>query len=267
MLKKLFKQEWIATTKVMLPVNLLLIAITLLGSLVLKFFPVDSRDTLIQSLSTSALMLYLIALIGIACAAYIFFIVRFYKTMYSDEGYLTHTLPVTVHTLIIGKGLATVIWLFITYTMLMASIRLLIIFQISPTEWILTYQDLLTEIAEFNQTSPIPLSSIVWMIVLTLIIKAVYSFLNVSASLSIGQLFTKHKIIGSILVFCGIYVLIMMTFTAYFAYMSSIDLSANGATADNIYLLFASSMGLSLFLCAVFYLVTWLLTSRKLNLD
>lgn len=273
MLKKLFKQEWIATTKVLLPVNLLLIAITLLGSFVLKFFPADSSNMLIQSLSMSALMLYFFALIGIACAAYIFVIVRFYKTMYSDEGYLTHTLPVTVHTLIIGKGLAAMIWLCITYTMLMASILFLVFFQVNPTEWNLIYQEILKGIAEFNQASPIPFSAIVWMIPLTLIINAVYSFLNVSASLSIGQLFTKHKIIGSIVAFCGIYAvtqaasLIMMTFTGYFSYMSSSSFSTIGETVDYMYSLFAASMGLSLFLCAVFYVVTWLLTSRKLNLD
>lgn len=273
MLIKLFKQEWIATTKVLLPVNLLLIVITLLGSLVLKFFPADSSNLLIQSLSMSALMIYFLALIGVTCAAYIFILVRFYKTMYSDEGYLTHTLPVSVHTLIIGKGLAATIWLCITYMMLLASILFLVFVQASPAEWNVIYQDISTIIAEFNQASPTPFSTFVWMIPLTLIINAVYSFLNLSASLSIGQLFTKHKIIGSILAYCGIYVitqvvsLIMMSFTGYFSYMSSSSFSTIGETVDYVCLLFASSMGLSLFLCAAFYVVTWLLTSRKLNLD
>ncbi len=274
MLKKLFRQEWIAITKVLLPVNLLLIAITLLGSIVLRFFPADSDSLFVQTLSMSALMLYFVALIAVTCAAYIFVIVRFYKTMYSDEGYLTHTLPVSVHTLIVGKGLAATIWLCITYLMLAASVLLLVFTQANPAELNIIYGELLNEIAKFNQISPTPFSVFLWFIPIMLIVNAVYTFLNLSASLAIGQLFTKHKIIGSILAFCGIYAItqiisiVLLSFTGYFGFLTSgSDFSSVEEIVGYIQLSFASSIGISLLLCVIFYLVTWKLTDKKLNLD
>ncbi|MFT3984521.1 MAG: hypothetical protein QM697_11485 [Lachnospiraceae bacterium] len=274
MLKKLFRQEWIAITKVLLPVNLLLIAITLLGSFALKFFPADSKSLLTQTVSMTTLMLYFFALVAVTCAAYIFVIVRFYKTMYSDEGYLTHTLPVSVHTLIVGKGLAAAIWLCITYVMLFVSILFLVFTQANPSELRIIYQEFLKGIDEFNQISTTPFSFFVWMIPIMLILSAVYSFLNLSASLAIGQLFTKHKIIGSILAFCGIYAIvqvfsfIQLTFTGYFNLLFyDGSFSSATETINYIRLTLATSIGFSFLLCVIFYLVTWKLTDKKLNLD
>lgn len=267
MLTKLFKQEWFATTKVLLPVNLLLVAVTLFGCFVMKFFPFNSKNMIAQSFSISALMLYFLAVFGLSCAAYIFIIVRFYKTMYSDEGYLTHTLPVTVHTLIIGKGLAATIWFFITYSLLMVSIAVLTIMPLSPADINKLYQDFFTELETYN------LLGFVWMFPMLLITSSIYAFLNVTASLSIGQLFTKHKIIGSILAYCGIYTitqigsLILISINGYFNYISPDSLPPGQDFTDFIYAIFGLSMGFSIVLCVVFYVITWQLTSKKLNLD
>ena len=67
-------------------------------------------------LQTYFLILGLTATFGIillTCAAFttaIIIAVRFYKNTYSDEGYLTHTLPVKRGTLLLAKVIAGTIW-------------------------------------------------------------------------------------------------------------------------------------------------------------
>ncbi len=274
MLKKLFRQEWIATTKILLPINLLLIVITLFGSFISRIFLPDSENALVQGLSISALMLCICALIGVTCAAYIYIVLRFYKTMYSDEGYLTHTLPISVHTLIIGKGLTATIWLCITHVMLFVSAMFLVFSQFDSGELRNAYQEFLTFLAEYKLNSPMPFSILICLIPVAIVVNALYSFLNVSASLAIGQLITKHKIIGSILAFCGIYTIVQVislfifSFTNYFSYMvSSAQVESIKDMVNYVFFSLGTSIGMTLLLCVVFYVTTWQLTSRKLNLD
>ncbi|HOO28532.1 MAG TPA: hypothetical protein PLU43_08710, partial [Lachnospiraceae bacterium] len=126
MLGKLLKQEWKALTKVLLPANLLLIIITVIGRLVVRPLTTDAESSFLQVLTVFMLTFYIILLIAVTCGAFIYIVVRFYRTMYSDEGYLTHTLPLTVHQLIIGKGLAASGWLIITYCLAAVNVLFLI---------------------------------------------------------------------------------------------------------------------------------------------
>lgn len=61
-------------------------------------------------ITMSLLFLFMATLAVISLGTFAIIIIQFYKTMVSDEGYLTHTLPVTVDQLLISKGLAGFIW-------------------------------------------------------------------------------------------------------------------------------------------------------------
>ena len=60
-------------------------------------------------LSMFAIFLYYIGIIGTSIGILLIIAIRFYKTCYTDQGYLTHTLPVTKHQLIGAKTLASII--------------------------------------------------------------------------------------------------------------------------------------------------------------
>ena len=96
MLKKLFKYEFKSTAKIMLILYAILIVTTAVGSVVLYSLDLDQagESKLASILSVSAIVLYILAIFAVLIVMYVYLCVHFYRTMYSAQGYLTHTLPV-----------------------------------------------------------------------------------------------------------------------------------------------------------------------------
>ena len=106
MVKKLLKQEYkyyIRTFIFILPAILLLG----LSVRVIQFFEVN--HFLYYLAFGGLLVMFFGGSAAVIIAAEVLAIVRFYKNMYSTEGYLTFTLPVTNHQHLISKLIAHVI--------------------------------------------------------------------------------------------------------------------------------------------------------------
>lgn len=92
MVKKLWKHEYLAWLRV-LP---LIYGITLAIAAMLRLVLVFENDSVYYTIVlVSAIAMLMIALIVTAASATVFGIQRFYKNLFTGEGYLTHTLPVT----------------------------------------------------------------------------------------------------------------------------------------------------------------------------
>ena len=76
-------------------------------------------------ISGLTLIMYVILL---ACASFgtlVYLVVHFYRTMYTDEGYLIHTLPVTKHQILVSKILVGGIWmLFVGVSLILSAVFL-----------------------------------------------------------------------------------------------------------------------------------------------
>ncbi len=110
MLGKLLKHEWKAIWKV--PVMLICI-LMILAAVAGLTFALPVWDSEWVGLPLSGMMLIIVFYISmIACGVgiVIYFAVRFYKSMFTDEGYLTHTLPVNVHQLLLNKVITMSAW-------------------------------------------------------------------------------------------------------------------------------------------------------------
>ena len=114
MLGKLMKYEWKNTWKVGCLMLLGMFLITVIGCVVLRMPGVtaifDGNASVAMSwLGISSfvatLILYVIMLMAATWGIMIFLGIRFYRSMYSDEGYLSHTLPVTANQLFLSKVL------------------------------------------------------------------------------------------------------------------------------------------------------------------
>ncbi len=92
MFKKLFKHELASYMRKLLPVYIAILGISVIGRLVQTL---ESETTIYYFLFGSVILGYFIALIGAPIVISILCIVRFYKNLFSDEGYLSFTLPVT----------------------------------------------------------------------------------------------------------------------------------------------------------------------------
>lgn len=128
MLKKLFKYEFKSTAKIMLILYAILIITTSVGSVVLYSLDLDQagESKLASILSVSAIVLYILAIFAVLIVMYVYLCVHFYRTMYSAQGYLTHTLPVKTLAPFHVKLITSFVWMFLSMALMTASIVALI---------------------------------------------------------------------------------------------------------------------------------------------
>ena len=108
MLKKLLKHEWISVSKVLGHVNVGVILITIIGSIILSTDLLDGNNMF--PMIVVLLSLYIISLMTFASVTLIYVYVRFYKNLFTAEGYLMYTLPVTGTQLFHSKLLVGFFW-------------------------------------------------------------------------------------------------------------------------------------------------------------
>ena len=104
--------------------------ITILA-IIVHALPVD--HVLFTIGEVSFLVLYILVLCGVFFCSTGMAVVRFYKNMVSDEGYLTFTLPAKVEQLVLSKFLVAVCWQITT--MLLVALSLLSVFVVGHIEW------------------------------------------------------------------------------------------------------------------------------------
>ena len=113
MLGKLLKHEW----KEVSVIPCILSAILLVLSVISGFSFLGIREGIAdvsRFMTVMLWMLFYFALIAVSMGITIYMAVHFYRTMYTDEGYLTHTLPVSGRELLWSKLIPMVIWSFLT---------------------------------------------------------------------------------------------------------------------------------------------------------
>lgn len=219
MLGKLFKHDMRQLSKVMLPFMVFVFGTTILGTAALKFARETSyrfNDSIIQTLFSISLYFIfgfsVFALFAYAVLSVFLSVSRYYKNLFTDEGYLTFTLPVNSSSLILSKLFSTLIWTLISVVVVIACIILYITFGGAPIGNVIN--------TEFYKT----LGEIVWSglkwffselhasytfmaaeIVVLEFVAMVYGILSLFLSITIGSIIAKkHKILASI----GIYYLI-----------------------------------------------------------
>lgn len=182
----------------------------LLASSVLLAVIIASSHSLIYS-STRAVAsiltgvlstLYGVILTAMVVMAVLIVVVRFYNSVCSDEGYLIHTLPVSIRSIIVSKGLVATALLIVSLFVAMISICF-ILMGISVSDFFRSCGSFFEEI---GREPRILLLIFEGMVVLILgIMKSVY---NVYAAIALGQMANKHRILMSIASYIGISVVL-----------------------------------------------------------
>ena len=275
MLGKLIKHEWRAFWKIPAFVNLFLAIFTVFGVIALNAKIWETENPIIQSVSVFVLLFYCIALIVISFVTIFYTALRFYKNLYSDEGYLMHTLPVSQNSLIISKLVVSYAWTIITWLVIMCSIFCLLWAclsssgeNISLMEIIRQVTDFFTDssfISEYKATFGISFIHTIILIFVFCIISPIYNTLMIYASISLGQLFKKHKVLGSILSYIGIYIVLQIIQSIATAPITLHNVYAEKFTlfGPYMYFLLGDCIG---FIIVFFFLTQWIM-KKKLNLD
>lgn len=210
MVKKLFKHEIAYYMRSMLPVYCILGAIAVFGRII-QFFEAD--NTVYNTVNIIAILSYVVAIIAVMAMSYVFTITRFYRHLFTSEGYLSFTLPVTPTQHILTKLTTAVI----------THVASLIVVLISAC--IITAGDVLIEVcraifyvldkmpallaAEFQDTTAAQWKANLWLFfiefILLLIAAVIYQMLLFYGCITVGQTFHKNRILAAVGVYFGYY--------------------------------------------------------------
>lgn len=295
MLGKLLKHEWKSTMKFPLALSAFILIMTALGCLSFRL-PFWQEITtgygpnfdFFDIIAILILITYYVSIIVAAWVFIIYFGVRFYKNLYTNEGYLMHTLPVTTRQLLISKLLVSALWDLFSSILLVFSIFTLLyacITTIIPKEaWEVAMpilKELLPEMAVvFKQYSGINFSTFVIFMILYAILTCFSSMTMIYACISIGQLFKKHKVAAAVITYLVISTIVQAIASIAIipvSFGSTASLVINSSTLDPIEMTIApfASMAptflfsaiITIVFSIVYYFVSEYITKRKLNLD
>lgn len=201
MLGKLIKNEFQSTYKTMLVIYVVTL-ITTLGCCFFihsDFSPVllanETFGKVWNVIGVTFVFAYFITLFSLTLLTYVLACERFYKSMYSDQGYLTHTLPVSPLSNLNARLITSTVWLLLSGIVLVLSVGALClsdnIFNIFSDFRYLRYQDLDSAVL-FSTGYHFPV--LVLLILLLILAACANALLLVFAALSVGQLANLHKI-------------------------------------------------------------------------
>lgn len=285
MLKKLFVHEWRSFWRVPAAMCLFALAYALIGALTFQTDLWTSDYWLVRLVLVFGSIGYFILLIAPAIVLLIYTALRFYRNLFTDEGYLMHTLPVKKWELITAKGLVAVIWNVITtITTLLAVFLVVLLISMSSRYGGVTWADLTESFAQFfHEAIPIVKEMFrmpVWMVALlflgNFIVGAFYNTLLLYASVSIGHLWKKHPMAGTVLSYIGFYMAISFLTSAFSINSLNLtmgniffasDSTVYAAMGDYILSVLGDSYLVSAIGILVFYSITEWIMSHKLNLD
>lgn len=280
MLKKLIKYEWKGLIFPFVIMLIVLAGTTLLTCAVLLTIN-PKYDESVQVYSAMALMLsiflYYFGMVGCTLGTTLIIAIRFYKTCYTDQGYLTHTLPVTTHQILIAK---ITIAFFVNILMALAILlSVFIIIQVgilhitsfytdSPElKWI--FKDMFSIVLnEFANVFGIHLPSFLIYMILYSIISEIANVVIIFGCISLGQLYAKHRILGAIASY-----FIVLFIEQMFGWFTSVPISARVLSAKytTVFDILSPTMNLSLLfiiMLAVFmYFANIHMMTKKLNLE
>lgn len=288
MLGKLLKHEWRAVSKVLGIVNLTIVLITMIGCFILNTDIFDQPGA--APLAVFLVILYALSLMVFSTVTIIYVYVRFYKNLYTAEGYLMHTLPVMPLQLFHSKFLIGYFWVTLNSLLTMISIMALGFsagYHTARTGDSENIDEILQELGILvtaNETAAQDFSfqsifgftpvQFIFLLLLMQLFSAFASVMIGYVSILLGQLVEKYKLAAAIGFYIALYMVtqiitsIVLILPSITSLISDTEDTASAMILSDYYRsLFSSTTITQLVLGFIFYLVSILLIKRKVNLD
>ena len=277
MLGKLMKHEFRATARIMLPVMGAMVALALLANLSIRGLAGNLSDIpMLRILFTLIIIFFSVAVVATAVMSLVIMVSRFYRNLLKDEGYLMFTLPVSVHELIWSKLIVSLVW-FLGTGLLIFLVMALLALNLSHTnlQMILEQFPSWSEILGWLDAAGVRGQVITFLvqIVLGTLIGIFAACLHFYASMALGHMFSKDKVLLSIVFFVGISFAFNLMEMGYgivgfgLSDLENMELSNNREGLGFVSTVIWHGIGLSAVQAAVMYLATFLGLKKGLNLE
>ena len=275
MLGKLLKQEFRATERIMLPIFGALVILSMFANVSIRLL--DSgvvNSGLLKFLAVFVLGLFIFGMFAAAFMTLALMVSRFYRNLLKDEGYLMHTLPVSVHGLVWSKLIVSLVWFLATGLVIVLILFLTALIQsgTSLQELFLQFPSW-AEIKELLASAGIRSGDITLLLLefgALVLVGTLASCMHFYAAMAMGHMFSKDKILLSIVFFVALsFVLSLVTNLLGFRLTDLAGLTEE-MNAEMLLLftrkLLLFSLGTVLLQGALLYFATTLSLRRGLNL-
>ena len=281
MLRKLFKYDFKYIAKYTIPAMIAALCAALAATGILRImmsYDFDKYGTIGNIAEiTGGILLFFCVLFIILFNLIVTVIIlkRYYDNCFTDEGYLTFTLPTDSNTILVSKVLAGVLWSMITGIIMIGCLAILVLFGTSQSG-VINH-----EITEFLSSglklmSENPQNWLVAMEILVMTIVSVFFSITVFyLAITIGSIIAKkHKILASIGIYYGINIILsilMEIFMTIFAVSTYSPIDYEYSVSISVYGTIHLTIGIFTLIFAGLavgaYLITRHLLSKKLNLS
>lgn len=266
MLSRLLKYEIKATGRVFLPLFLALLAFAGITRLI-ALIGQEQWGTP----EAISMLIYGFIMAAMFVMTFITMIQRFYRNLLADEGYLMHTLPVKPWQHIVAKLLVSMFWIVVSGIVAFISILILALKKGD-------LRDIVAGVAASTRAVFDYFGNWTYLFSLEMLIGGLLTLasgiLLIYASIAIGHLFRKHKMLASFGAFIGLNTLSQILFLILIKIPGITPLARMSMNSDNfqaqlpiIQEFIIYGIALSLLICAIYFAVTQYILSKRLNLE
>lgn len=228
MLSKLLKHEFRATGRTMLPIYGAVVVLALLANLSIRLLD-TTNNTVLSILFFLVIAAFVIGIIAAAVMTTVVMISRFYRNLLKEQGYLMHTLPVSVHGQIWSKLIVSFVWFLVTFLVIWLVILLTALVQSGTNLGEIfiqfpTWAEIRDGLAELGIRS-----GDIWLLIVEILAAAILGCLvlclHFYAAMALGHMFAKDKVLLSIVFFVAIS-FVFNLFSSGFGIHFMVDLDA-----------------------------------------
>lgn len=283
MFSKLLKHEWKANWRLLSILSLAVIIAAVVGTIALRVM-VNYGDRLSESNSFLNLLLLplgllvfvsFLALVVYAAAVLFVLLFRFYKNKFTDEGYLTFTLPVTNHQIFLSSAVNMLIWSVISVVLVILLFVVMILIGTSTSGFI--NMELIRELRSLKLILPemaeayseILGDSYGILTLISILISPVYNVVLAMTCITLGAVVAKkHKILAAIGIYYGANTVLGILSSAITTVPSLLFIGNDGLASSDLYFTLTMVAQLLIYAAVIVggYFLSTKLMKNKLNL-
>lgn len=212
MFAKLLKYEWKANAPLLGVLSAAAVGVGLMGGIAMRVSAIPAEGELGEALSNSFLGLsytfVMFALMLYVAAVSIILIYRFYKSKFAEQGYLTFTLPVTGHQILLSSLVSMLLWEAIAVITAVASMLIMSLIDSigrEATDAVASMREIFDDMFFYlNEKELAQLRLTALLTLLQIPVAWVYGNILTMTSITIGAAWAKkHKLLASFAIFYG----------------------------------------------------------------
>ena len=272
MFGKVFKYEMKAVARVLVPLYgaVLLVALLFSLSTLLNISLAEIRDNgplfteIVQFLLS---LLFFAGLIACSVVTLVVLARRFFSNFLGNEGYLQLSLPVGMRTHLAARSLSAFVWSLagsLTACLAISAVAFVLSFRFHELSGL--WKEILEFIRDLDLDPPIFL-----LLILTLLAESLSSIERLYAAIAIGHLWDGHRLIGAVLAYIGI----GFAWSSFSGTLTGIVFQGAygpltgllGVFEEEAVPVLLFTLVMALVQTGVYYLLTWFILDRNLNLD